>query len=210
MLRLNSHTVTLGNLFIVAAPSGAGKTSLVAALLQADPAVRLSVSFTTRAPRPGEAHGRDYHFVSVQDFEAMRDRGELLESAEVHGNCYGTSRTWVAERIAAGEDIVLEIDWQGAQQVRRSLSGVIGIFVLPPSMAELEERLRGRAADSAEVIARRLAAAREEIAHVAEFDYVIINERFDEAVRDLVGIVRTERLRLARQLRRHPNLLEFN
>jgi len=202
--------VILGNLFIVAAPSGAGKTSLVAALLQADPAVRLSVSFTTRPPRPGEVHGRDYHFVSVQDFEALRDRGELLESAEVHGNFYGTSRTWVAERTAAGEDIVLEIDWQGARQVRRSLAGAIGIFVLPPSMAQLEERLRGRASDSAEVIACRLAAAREEIAHVSEFDYVIINERFDEAVRDLVGIVRAERLRLARQLRRHPNLLEFN
>ncbi len=199
--------MNLGNLIIVAAPSGAGKTSLVAALLQADPAVRLSVSFTTRAPRAAEVDGRDYRFVSVQIFEAMRERGELLESAEVHGNFYGTSRTWVSERLAAGEDILLEIDWQGAAQVRRSFAGTIGIFVLPPSMAALEQRLRGRASDSAEVIARRLAAAREEIAHVAEFDYVIINERFDEAVQDLVGIVRAERLRTTIQLHRHPNLL---
>jgi guanylate kinase len=198
--------VTLGNLFIVTAPSGAGKTSLVAALLQVDPAVRLSVSFTTRPPRVGEEDGRDYRFVSVQDFEAMRERGEFLESAEVHGNLYGTSRTWVADRLAAGEDIVLEIDWQGAEQVRRTMASAVGVFVLPPSMAALEQRLRGRASDSAEVIARRLAAAREEIAHVAEFDYVIINDRFDEAVRDLVAIVRAERLRCAKQLRCQPNL----
>jgi guanylate kinase len=203
-----TRAVTLGNLLIVAAPSGAGKTSLVAALLQADPAVRLSVSFTTRPPRPGDIDGRDYHFVTVPAFAAMRERGDFLESAEVHGNLYGTSRTWVMERLAAGEDILLEIDWQGAAQVRRSFADAIGVFVLPPSMAVLEQRLRGRAADSAEVIARRLAAAREEISHVAEFDYVIINEHFDEAVRDLVDIVRAERLRTARQLRRHRNLLD--
>lgn len=200
--------MALGNLIIVSAPSGAGKTTLVAALLEADPAVRLSVSFTTRAPRPGEVDGRDYHFVSVQTFETMRARGELLESAEVHGNFYGTSRTWVAKRLAAGEDILLEIDWQGAAQVRHAFAETTGIFVLPPSMAALEQRLHGRASDSAEVIARRLAAVREEIAHVAEFDYVIINERFDDAVSDLIGIVRAERLRTVRQLRRHPNLLD--
>jgi guanylate kinase len=203
--------VSPGTLFIVAAPSGAGKTSLVGALLQADPAVRLSVSFTTRPPRTGEVDGRDYHFVSVRDFEAMRDRGEFLESAEVHGNLYGTSHSWVAERLAAGADIVLEIDWQGAGQVRRLMPAAIGIFVLPPSMAALEQRLRARASDSAAVIERRLHAAREEISHVAEFDYVIINDRFDEAVRDLVGIVRAERLRVAKQLRRHSDLLDqFN
>jgi guanylate kinase len=200
--------VTLGNLFIVAAPSGAGKTSLVAALLAAQPEVRLSISFTTRAPRAGEVDGRDYRFVSPQDFAAMRARGEFLESAEVHGNLYGTSRTWVSERLAAGEDILLEIDWQGAQQVRRSLPSAVGVFVLPPSMAALEQRLRGRASDSADVIARRLATAREEIAHVSEFDYVIINDRFDEAVQDLVGIVRAERLRVSKQLRRHANLFD--
>ena len=203
--------MTTGNLFIVAAPSGAGKTSLVTALLNADPAVRLSVSFTTRAPRAGETDGRDYRFVSVQDFEAMRNRGEFLESAEVHGNLYGTSHSWVAERLAANEDIVLEIDWQGAEQVRRTMPAAIGIFVLPPSMAVLEQRLRARASDSAEVIARRLAAAREEIAHVAEFDYVIINDRFEEAVRDLAVIVRAERLRVAKQLGRYSYLLDqFN
>lgn len=200
--------MALGNLIIVAAPSGAGKTSLVAALLQADPAIHLSVSYATRAPRPNEVDGRDYHFVSVQDFEAMRERGELLESAEVHGNFYGTSRTWVTERLAGGEDVLLEIDWQGAAQVRRSFAAAIGIFVLPPSMAVLAQRLRGRASDSAQTIARRLAAAREEIAHVAEFDYVIINERFDEAVQDLSCIVRAERLRTTTQLHRHPNLLD--
>ncbi len=203
--------VSPGTLLIVAAPSGAGKTSLVAALLEADRAVRLSVSFTTRAPRAGEVDGRDYHFVSVRDFEAMRERGEFLESAEVHGNLYGTSRSWVAERLAAGEDILLEIDWQGAAQVRRAMPAAIGIFILPPSMTVLEQRLRARASDSEEVIARRLAAAREEIAHVAEFDYVIINDRFDDAVRDLVAIVQAERLRAANQLRRHADLLDqFN
>ena len=152
--------------------------------------------------------GRDYCFVSVNDFVAMQERGEFLESAEVHGNLYGTSHSWVAERLAAGEDILLEIDWQGAAQVRSLMPSAIGIFVLPPSMASLDQRLRARASDSAEVIARRLAAAREEIAHVAEFDYVIINDRFDEAVQDLVSIVRAERLRLEKQLRRHQNLLD--
>ena len=200
-----------GTLLIVAAPSGAGKTSLVAALLEADCAVRLSVSFTTRAPRAGEVDGRDYHFVSVRDFEAMRNGGEFLESAEVHGNLYGTSRSWVGERLAAGEDILLEIDWQGAAQVRRAMPAAIGIFLLPPALTVLEQRLRARASDSEEVIARRLAAAREEIAHVAEFDYVIINDRFDDAVRDLVAIVQAERLRAANQLRRHADLLDqFN
>jgi guanylate kinase len=203
--------VSKGNLFIVAAPSGAGKTSLVRALLDADQAVKLSVSFTTRLPRVGEVEGRDYHFVSVDAFKAMRERGDFIESAEVHGNFYGTSRSWIAGKLDAGEDILLEIDWQGAAQVRSVLPAAIGIFILPPSMAALEERLRARAADSDEVISRRLAAAREEIAHVAEFDYVIINERFDEAARDLVSIVRSVRLRFDRQLARHQNLLSnFN
>jgi guanylate kinase len=203
--------VSKGNLFIVAAPSGAGKTSLVRALLDADQAVKLSVSFTTRLPRVGEVEGRDYHFVSVDAFKAMRERGDFIESAEVHGNFYGTSRSWIAGKLDAGEDILLEIDWQGAAQVRSVLPAAIGIFILPPSMAALEERLRARAADSDEVISRRLAAAREEIAHVAEFDYVIINERFDEAARDLVSIVRSVRLRFDRQLARHQNLLsDFN
>jgi guanylate kinase len=196
-----------GNLYIVAAPSGAGKTSLVRALLEADSAVRLSISCTTRAPRPGEAQGRDYHFVTVPEFEAMRERGDFLESAAVHGNLYGTSGVWVADRLAAGEDILLEIDWQGAAQVRKLRPEAIGVFVLPPSLAALEQRLRSRGSDSDEVIARRLAAACHEIAHLAEFDYVIINDVFEQAVRDLVGIVRAERLRLEQQLRRHRDLI---
>lgn len=202
-----SRKVTWGNLYIVAAPSGAGKTSLVRALLAADSDVGLSISCTTRKPRPGELHGREYHFVTVSEFEAMRERGEFLESAEVHGNLYGTSRERVAARLAAGEDILLEIDWQGAAQVRRVMPEAIGVFVLPPSLAVLEERLRSRASDSDEVIARRLSAARDEIAHLAEFDYVIINDEFERAVRDLVSIVRAVRLRLDQQLRRHRNLL---
>ena len=169
----------LGNLHRRCTSALAG---LVAAPSQADPAVRLSAASTTRGPRPESVDGRDYHFVGAGLRSDARPR--RLESAEVH-ELYGTSRTWAAERIAAGEDIVPQIDWQGAQQVRMSLSGAIGIFVLRPSMAQLEARDR-RASDSAEVIARRLAAAREEIAHVAESYDVIINERFDEAVRDLV------------------------
>ncbi len=203
-----SPVMNCGNLFIVAAPSGAGKTSLVSALLEADRKVGLSISFTTRAPRPSEVHGRDYHFIGVREFGAMRDRGEFLESAEVHGNLYGTSHKWVSDQLAAGKDILLEIDWQGAVQVRRLMPAAIGIFVLPPSLTMLEQRLRSRASDSDEVIARRLAAAREEIAHVAEFDYVIINDQFDEAVRDLASIVRAVRLRLEQQLSRHRNLLQ--
>lgn len=200
--------MSAGHLFIVAAPSGAGKTSLVAALLAADPDVTLSISFTTRPQRPVEAQGRDYRFVTMAEFEALRDRGELLESAEVHGNLYGTSQRWVADQLAQGRDILLEIDWQGAAQVRRLMPQATGIFVLPPSLETLEKRLRERGQDSPEVIERRLAAAREEIGHVAEFDYVIINDRFEEAVRDLMAIVRATRLKLEPHLRRHRELLE--
>lgn len=199
--------MTAGNLFILAAPSGAGKTSLVRALLEADQAVELSVSFTTRAPRSGEVNGHHYYFVSVDEFLAMRERGEFLESAEVHGNLYGTSQSWIAARLARGDDVLLEIDWQGAVQVRRVMPDAIGIFILPPSMPVLEQRLRARASDSREVIERRLAAAREEMAHVIEFDYVIINDRFDEAARDLMCIVRASRLRLETQRCRHKDLL---
>jgi len=200
--------VTAGNLIIVAAPSGAGKTSLVSALLAADSNVALSISFTTRPPRRGEEHGRDYHFVTGEEFEALRARREFLESAEVHGNLYGTSRNRVLEQLATGQDVVLEIDWQGAAQVRRQLPAAVGIFVLPPALAVLEQRLTSRASDSAEVIAGRLAAAREEIAHVAEFDYVIINDRFDDAVSDLVSIVRAVRLRVGNQMDRHRKLFQ--
>jgi guanylate kinase len=196
-----------GTLFIVSAPSGAGKTSLVDALLNADSRVRKSVSYTTRAPRRGEMEGRDYHFVSTTEFERMLKRDEFLESAQVHGNRYGTSRTWVAAETQKGNDIVLEIDWQGAFQVRKLVPGAVSIFILPPSLEALDERLKTRAVDSAEVISQRLANARGEIAHVDEFEYVIINEDFSRSAQDLVSIIRAERLRLARQLYLHKNLI---
>jgi guanylate kinase len=197
-----------GSLYIVSAPSGAGKTSLVSKLLAADPLVKKSVSFTTRAPRPGEVDGQHYHFVSPEAFEHMRAGGELLESALVHGNHYGTSRKTVETVCATGSDVLLEIDWQGAAQIRKLKPEAVAIFVLPPSISALEERLRGRAQDSAEVIARRVAAARGEIAHVPEFEYVIINDDFDRAAQDLISIIRAERLRLPRQLARHTDLID--
>jgi guanylate kinase len=196
-----------GSLLIVSAPSGAGKTSLVTALLGADPLVRKSVSYTTRSPRPGEENGRHYHFVPVGEFERMRCAGELLECAFVHGHHYGTSRTVVESVCREGLDVLLEIDWQGAAQVRAARPDAVSVFVLPPSIEALEERLRGRGQDSPEVIARRLAAARGEIAHVSEFDYVIINDEFSRASHDLQSIVRAERLRRTRQLLRHNELV---
>ncbi|MGZ8197915.1 MAG: guanylate kinase [Burkholderiales bacterium] len=198
---------TRGALIIVSAPSGAGKTSLVANLLAADPLVQKSVSFTTRPPRPGEANGTHYHFVTAEAFERMREGGDLLESALVHGHHYGTSRATVEAACAAGLDVLLEIDWQGAAQVRKLKPDAVSVFVLPPSIEALEERLRGRAQDSAEVIARRIAAARGEISHVPEFDYVIINDHFERAAQDLISIVRAERLREPRQRLRHAELL---
>jgi guanylate kinase len=196
-----------GNVFIICAPSGAGKTSLVAELLRRDRNVRLSVSHTTRAPRPGEQDGRDYHFVSRTAFEAMIERGAFLESAEVHGNLYGTSQDWIDEQRARDVDLVLEIDWQGAQQVRRLIPDAVGIFILPPSADTLRRRLLDRGQDSDAVIERRLRAARGEIAHLAEFDYVIINNSFDDAVEDLVSIVRSTRLRIDVQVSRHSDLI---
>ena len=163
-----------GTLFIVAAPSGAGKTTLVSGLLAQDAGVRLSVSYTTRAPRAGEVNGQHYHFVDVATFKAMAGRGEFLEWAEVHGNYYGTSRVWLEAQMNSGTDILLEIDWQGAQQVRKVFPDAVGVFILPPSIEELERRLRGRGTDSEEVIARRVLAAQGEMRHVGEFDYVII------------------------------------
>jgi len=196
-----------GNIFIICAPSGAGETSLVAELLRRDRSARLSVSHTTRAPRPGEEDGRDYHFVSRPAFVAMIERGEFLESADVHGNLYGTSQGWIDEQRAADVDIVLEIDWQGAQQVRKLIADAIGIFILPPSLAALRRRLNDRGQDSAAAIERRLQAAQGEIAHLCEFDYVIVNHNFDDAVEDLVSIVRAARLRTASQVSRHSDLI---
>jgi guanylate kinase len=197
-----------GTLFIVTAPSGAGKTSLVRAVLDADKAVSLSTSYTTRAMRPGEIDGVHYHFVSDDVFIKMLEEGDFLESAEVHGARYGTSQTLVESMLAQGRDLILEIDWQGAAQVRSLYPSAIGIFILPPSSDELARRLHNRAQDSEAVIARRLAAAREEISHVGEFDYVIINDCFDTAIQDLLAIIRAQRLRGDKQLRQHQGLLQ--
>lgn len=197
-----------GQLVIVTAPSGAGKSSLVKALLERDPAIRLSVSYTTRPPRTGEVDGVHYHFVSREAFQARLDRGEFLESAEVYGNYYGTSQPWIEAEMAGGRDILLEIDWQGAAQVRRLMPEARSIFILPPSIAELRRRLEGRGTDSAEVIARRMAAAREDISHALAFDYLVVNDRFEEALADLLAITRAGRLVTDSQSRRHARLLE--
>ena len=196
-----------GNLYIVSAPSGAGKTSLVAALIEADPRIRKSVSYTTRAPRPGEVNGSHYHFVTPDVFGQMAQAGDFLESALVHGNRYGTSGKWVADQLARDIDIVLEIDWQGAAQVRQLMPAAISIFILPPSFEALLQRLNSRAQDAPEVIAQRLANARDEISHVGEFDYVIINGEFGVAANELQAVVRAERLRTAHQLLRHSVLM---
>ena len=199
-----------GNLFIVSAPSGAGKSSLVSAALAEDKGLALSVSYTTRPPRAGEVNGREYYFVDRKTFDSMLERGEFLESAEVHGNRYGTSQKWIAEARARGLDILLEIDWQGAQQVRKVFPDVVSIFILPPPpvLKELERRLRARGQDPEEAIQRRLRDAREEISHVAEFDYVIINKEFEEARRDLTAVVRAARLNLSRQSARYPEIFK--
>jgi len=195
-----------GHLFVIAAPSGAGKTTLTRMMLAADAGLRLSISHTTRAPRPGEENGRAYHFVDASAFRAMQAAGDFLESAHVHGNDYGTSRRWISEQRAAGYDVLLEIDWQGARQVGAAFFDAICIFVLPPSLPELERRLVGRAQDSQEVIARRLAAAREEISHVGEFQYVIINKDLAQALQDMQAIVAAARLTLKAQQAKLPEL----
>jgi guanylate kinase len=195
-----------GSVFIVAAPSGAGKSSLVHALLARETDIVLSVSFTTRAPRPGEQHGREYFFVTETEFLEREAKGEFLESAKVHGNYYGTSRLMIDEQTRAGKDVLLEIDWQGAQQVRRLFPAAVGIFILPPSIEALEQRLRKRGQDSEDVIARRVLNAAGEIAHAPEFDYVIINEEFDIALSQLVGITCAARCRLAQQAAKHGDL----
>lgn len=192
-----------GDLFVVVAPSGAGKTSLVTAMLAGEPAIRLSVSCTTRAPRAGEVDGREYRFLGRADFEAMIAAGDFLEHAEVYGNYYGTSRAWIEGELALGHDVLLEIDWQGARQVRALFPHMIGIFVLPPSLEELRRRLTARGKDSPESIARRMASAREEISHVLEFEYIIVNEQFDVALADLQAVVRAARLS---RDRRNPSL----
>lgn len=191
---------------MVAAPSGAGKTTLVRALLERRPAIELSISCTTRKPRPGETHGVDYFFVSSEEFEQRRARGEFLEWAEVHGNLYATSRAWIDQRMSAGTDILLEIDCQGAVQVQQLFPDAVGIFIAPPSMEALRQRLTGRAQDTAEVIERRLAAAASEMQQASRFQYVIINQDFDTACRDLLAVVDAAGLRFAKQRSRYPRL----
>ena len=197
-----------GDLFVVVAPSGAGKTSLVNRLLEAERGIRLSVSHTTRAPRAGEVDGRDYHFVARAAFEAMIAAGDFLEHADVYGNYYGTSRRWIEQELAGEHDVLLEIDWQGARQVRKLFPRMVGIFVLPPSLAELRRRLTDRGKDSPAVIERRMASAREEISHVLEFEYIIVNEQFDVALADLQAVVRAARLSRERGASRLSRLLD--
>ena len=182
-----------GKLFVITAPSGAGKSSLIQALLKDDPSLKLSISYTTRPPRPGERDGREYHFVDDKEFLAMRGRGEFLESAEVHGNRYGTGKRVIVEALERGHDLLLEIDWQGAQQVRKLHPDCVGVFILPPSIEELERRMRTRGQDSEAVIQRRLANAREELTHAGEFKYAIINKDFEAAKGELSNIIRKER-----------------
>jgi guanylate kinase len=182
-----------GTLFVITAPSGAGKTSLIDAVMHDDPTLKLSISYTTRAPRKGEKNGVDYHFVDDGTFLRMKERGEFLESAEVHGYRYGTSRFVITEALKKGEDLILEIDWQGARQVRGIYPRSIGIFILPPSVEELERRMRSRGQDADEVIRRRVEAAREELTHAGEFKYAIINKHFDTAKQELAEIIRKER-----------------
>lgn len=195
-----------GSLFVIVAPSGAGKTSLVRGLLENEPDVRLSVSFTTRAPRPGERDGIDYRFVTVSEFESRRAEGEFLEWARVHDNLYGTSRAWIESQMAAGQDIILEIDCQGAEQVKRLYPDAVGIFIAPPSVDELARRLRARAQDSESVIERRINAAQAELAQAEHFEYVIINQHFGDALEQLRAVVRASRLRFSRQRARHPEV----
>jgi guanylate kinase len=196
-----------GCLFVLAAPSGGGKTSLVVALLEREPGIRLSVSYTTRPPRPGETDGVHYRFIDEAHFAKLKSAGEFLEHAHVHGNWYATSATWLREQITAGHDVLLEIDWQGAAQVRRLIPDAVLIFILPPTLASLRERLEKRGQDSAEVIARRLDAAREEMRHYSDFNYVIMNQDFARAVDDLSAIVRAARLTASRQGVRHAALI---
>ena len=205
---MSDSQLASGTLFVVSAPSGAGKTSLVRALLASDAQVKLSVSHTTRPRRPVERDGDHYHFVDTATFELMRVGDEFLEHAQVFGNLYGTSRTAVQQRLAQGVDVVLEIDWQGARQIRRQMSGSVGIFILPPSLQHLHERLQSRAQDDGKVIEQRMQAAVQEISHFQEYDYLLVNDDFDTACRELGAIVSSQRLRQTVQAARLRGLLD--
>ncbi len=195
-----------GSLFLISAPSGAGKSSLVNALLQKMPDISLSISTTTRKPRKGEVNGREYHFVSVEEFLRMRENGEFLESAEVHGNYYGTSKKWIEDKMSEGTDVILEIDWQGARQVRSLFPESVGIFILPPSIEALEDRLHKRGQDSEQTITRRLLGAGAEMVHAREFQFVIINEVFENSLSEFCAIVTASRLRFNKQAARRRDV----
>lgn len=204
----NVNSAGSGTLYIISAPSGAGKSSLLRALLETLGAeLAVSVSHTTRYPRPGEVDGKDYHFVDGVAFDGMVSRGEFLEHAEVFGNCYGTSRQAVADLLATGVDVTLEIDWQGARLVRELLPATVSIFILPPSLEALQQRLQDRGQDDNEVIDRRMRDAVSEMSHFDEYDYLVINDVFQEALDELVLIIRSGQLRLAPQCGRHAALL---
>lgn len=196
-----------GCLYVIVAPSGAGKSTLVNALLEREPDIGLSISYTTRPPRPGEVSGREYFFVGLDEFQAMAARGEFLEHAEVYGNWYGTSKHWIEKTRATGSDVLLEIDWQGARAVKSIFPDMSFIYILPPSIEVLRQRLVKRGKDSKEVIERRLAEAREDLKHVHQADYVIINEDFSVALLDLQSVVRALRVTAVRQLKLHANLI---
>jgi len=196
-----------GSLFIISAPSGAGKTSLVHALLARNPQIGISVSYTTRKPRSGEKDGIDYHFISRETFLAMAQKGEFLESAEVYGNLYGTSQVWIDGEISLGRDILLEIDWQGAAQIRSRFPKCISIFILPPSREALKDRLEKRGQDDSIVIAKRMATVRQDVTHAAEFDYVIINDNIEVALKELNAVVVSTKLYSEKQLNRHQELI---
>lgn len=204
----SQSSIERGTLFVVAAPSGAGKSSLVNAVLAREPGIALSISYTSRAPRPGERHAHHYHFVDRAEFERMIAAGDFFEYALVHGDYKGTARQSVEPQLAAGKDVLLEIDWQGARQVRGKIADAISVFILPPSTDALETRMRNRGQDSEAVIAQRLAAAQEEISHASEFDYWIVNEHFDTAANELRSIFVSHRLRRDAQRRRHAALLD--
>ncbi|MDX1302671.1 guanylate kinase [Photobacterium sp.] len=198
-----------GTLYIVSAPSGAGKSSLINALLETNPTydMKVSVSHTTRGMRPGEEHGVHYNFISVEEFTDLANKGLFLEHAEVFGNHYGTSRLWIEDQLNKGIDVFLDIDWQGARQIRKQMPAAKSLFILPPSKEELERRLNTRGQDSEAVIARRMQEARSEISHYNEYDYVIVNDDFDAALMDFKSIIRAERLKQDKQTAKYNSML---
>lgn len=195
-----------GSMLMLVAPSGAGKSSLVKALLEKDSAIQLSISCTTRSPRPGEENGREYHFLTKEDFLKRKEAGDFLEWAEVHGNYYGTSKSWIEAQMQSGKDVLLEIDWQGARQIQKMISDTIWIFILPPSIQALEERLRKRGQDDEKTILARVSAAKDELSHAREADYLVVNDLFESALFELRQIISTSRLRASSQLSKHQQL----